>query len=334
MDNRPVRCAMVGLGWWGQLMVESVATPDTALVFTHGFARNAEPVRDFADAHRLELAPSFDTLLRDPAVDAIVLATPHSVHVDQIVACAEAGKPVFCEKPLALSLAEAQRAVAACRAADIVLGLGTDRRMLPAVVRLKALIDEGALGELLHLEAQYSNDNMSRGVSGDWRTSAHETPGGGMTGPGLHALDALLHLGGPAGSLSGQLRQPQGADVPVDTISLMGTLASGTSMLLGCVRGSPNYFRLAAFGTNGWAEVRGFGDLHHCASGGAETVEHFSPELAVGALLQAFGQTVRGDAPFPVTIASMLRSVAAFEAALRAFASTGPVGVEEIPDAA
>lgn len=317
------RAAIIGLGWWGKVMVEAAAAQPGALQFTHAFVRHPDAVRDYARANKLILHSSFDAALADPSIDAIVLATPHSAHVDQIIACADAGKPVFSEKPLALSLSEARCAVHACESRNVVLGLGTDRRMLPAMLRLRELIETGSLGELLQLEAQYSNDNMSVGLSGDWRQSAHEAPAGGMTGPGLHALDALIALGGPLSALSGQLTQPQGAQVPVDALTLMGRFTSGATMLLGCVRGVPNYFRVAVFGTKGWAELRGFGELVWHIKSQQPCREEYSDALAIAPILHAFADAVEGKAGFPVTTTSMLDVVAGFEAALQAFARPG-----------
>ena len=70
----------------------------------------------FADAQEFELAPNYEALLADPQVDAVVLATPHSLHGAQVVAAAAAQKHIFCEKPFALTVAQAEAAVAAAQA--------------------------------------------------------------------------------------------------------------------------------------------------------------------------------------------------------------------------
>lgn len=318
-----IRAAMVGLGWWGQLMVDAVQAKSDVLTFTHGYVRNPDRTRSYAASRGLALADSFEALLADDDVDAIFLATPHSAHVPQIIACAEAGKPVYSEKPLALSLREARRATDACEKSKILLGLGTDRRALPAMRRLRALVVDGALGQLLHVEAQYSNNNMTAGVSGDWRQNADETPGAGMTGPGLHVLDALTMLAGPLASVSGQKTHPFGADTPVDTVALNLSFASGVTGLLGVVRGVPNYFRIAVFGTEGWAELRDFGELHLAREGHHPICEQYSRDLAIGPLMEDFARALQGGSAFPVTSEDMLHTVAGFEACLAALESTG-----------
>lgn len=312
-----MRAAIVGLGWWGRVLVEATEARPGPLRFTHAAVRNLDRARAYASAHALALLPSLAAALDDPNVDAIVLATPHSLHVDQIRQCAAAGKPVFSEKPLALSVTEARRAIEACRSAGIVLGLGTDRRMLPAFQHLATLVLDGTLGTILQLEAQYSNDNMSAGVSGDWRDDPHEAPAGGMSGPGLHALDALISLAGPVAEVSGRLALT--SEGTVDAITMIGRFVSGPAMLLGCVRGTPNYFRIAAFGTLGWAEVRGFGSCIWQIKGEPLREVRYRDELAIAPLLHAFAEAASGGAPFPVSPLSMLHTVAAFEAAVSAF---------------
>jgi predicted dehydrogenase len=199
-----ITAAIVGLGWWGQQMVAAVRGEGHRLCFR--FAVGRDPANDakIAARNKLVLLGSLEEALRHPAVEAVVLATPHSLHAPQILACAAAGKPVFSEKPLALTLGEAQRAVVACRDAGIVLGIGTDRRFLPVMRELKEWVASERLGRILHLEAQYSNDAMSQGLSGAWRRDPAEAPGAGMTGPGLHALDGLIDLAGPVTRLTAQ----------------------------------------------------------------------------------------------------------------------------------
>lgn len=320
--RRRLNAAIVGLGWWGREMVGAVATSaGSRLCFTHAVVRNAAAAAAFADAHDLVLHATLDEALADPGVDAIVLATPHSQHVEQIVACAHAGKPVFTEKPIALTLEQAKIATDACRQAAVVLGIGTDRRFLPAMQRLAGLVADGAIGPIVHIEGQYSNDNMSRGVSGDWRLAADEAPGAGMTGPGLHALDSMIGLAGPVEMIAGQLHRPHGETVPIDAVSLLIRFASRATGLLGCVRGVENYFRLAVFGEKGRIEMRGFGQIEVAINGSAVTTEDFAPELAIAATLDLFAAAVLDSGMFPVTPAAILETCAAFEAAIAVLAS-------------
>src|SRR5215475_15525940 len=98
-----IGAAIVGLGRWGRTLVESVQHKSDRLRFTHAVGRDPDRHRDFAERHGLALAGDLATVLADPGIDAVVLATPHSLHGEQIIASAAAGKHVFCEKPLTLT---------------------------------------------------------------------------------------------------------------------------------------------------------------------------------------------------------------------------------------
>ena len=108
-----INAAVIGLGRWGKNIVEAVQGKSKRLRFIRGVSKEPDLVRDFAAAKGFELSTDFDEAIADPRVQAVFLATPHSLHVEQISAVAAAGKPVWCEKPLALTRGEAARAVAA-----------------------------------------------------------------------------------------------------------------------------------------------------------------------------------------------------------------------------
>ena len=137
-------------------------------------------------------------------MQAVFLATPHSLHVEQISAVAAAGKPVWCEKPLALTRAQAERAIAAVTKARVVFGLGNNKRCFASMRELKRIVADGAIGEVLHVEGHFSNEHSTR-VTGGWRDDPRESPGGGMTGAGLHLIDAFVNLAGPIATVDAKL---------------------------------------------------------------------------------------------------------------------------------
>ena len=95
-----IDAAIVGLGRWGRTLVEAVQDRSDRLRFVSAVSRNPGRIHDFANRHRLALVRELEEVLADPTIDAVVLATPHSLHCEQIIAVAQAGKAVFCEKPL------------------------------------------------------------------------------------------------------------------------------------------------------------------------------------------------------------------------------------------
>src|SRR5262249_7583881 len=156
-----IDAAIVGLGRWGRALVDSVQGKSDKLRFVLGV--EPEMTRQFG----LNVVSSFEEALADRSIRAVVLATPHSLHLPQVLAAAAAGKQIFCEKPLALTHADAKKMVQACEQARVVLGLGCNRRFWPAMRELKRLVDSGGLGTLLHIEGHNSNEN-SNAVTGGW----------------------------------------------------------------------------------------------------------------------------------------------------------------------
>src|SRR5277367_6965595 len=110
-----IDAAIVGLGRWGKTLVEAVQGKSDKIRFTRAVSRDPAQHRDFLETHHLLAGSSFAEVLADKSTDAVVLATPHTQHVDEVIAAAKAGKAVFCEKPLALTKEGAARALGACR---------------------------------------------------------------------------------------------------------------------------------------------------------------------------------------------------------------------------
>jgi predicted dehydrogenase len=139
-----INAAIVGLGWWGRTLVEAVSGSSDKMRIVAGATRtHSDEVKAFAAEHRFDLRQSFDEVIDDPNVDAVILATPHSLHSEQVVAAAARGKHVYCEKPFALHKAEAETAVKAAKAAGITLGLGYNRRWHPEMTTLRDQINSG-----------------------------------------------------------------------------------------------------------------------------------------------------------------------------------------------
>lgn len=317
-----IRAGMVGLGWWGKRLLEAGHPAGERIQFVHAVSPRPELRRDVAEAHGLRLSPSIAEMLRDPAVEAVVLATPHSLHAEQIVEVARAGKPILCEKPFTLKRVDAVRAVRACEQAGVLLAVGHNRRFLPALGELKRLIAGGTLGRLLHVEGHISNQNSS-GNFAAWRHNAAESPAGGLTGTGVHMLDCFVNLLGPVRRVTAQLLVWQGPPEALDSLSVLLEFCSGMSGTLTTVRVTPVTWRLHLFGTAGNAENHDATELAVRLTG--QKVERRSlPEVDTLRLeLEAFADAVEGRAPYPLPYDQMINTVAVFEAITRSVAAGG-----------
>jgi predicted dehydrogenase len=322
-----INAAIVGLGWWGKNIVNAVQDKSERLRFIRGVSKEPDTVRDFAARHNFELSTELADVLADPRIQAVVLATPHSLHTEQIIAVAGAGKAVFCEKPLAMHAADAVRSTGACLKAGVMLGIGTNKRFWPSMRELRRVVASGELGEILHVEAHYSNENSGAHFSA-WRDLPTESPGGGMTGSGIHALDALISLAGPVRRVHAQLvsRKPQ--PDPLDAVAVLFEFANHVSGTLAAVRATPFYWRVHVFGRNGSAEALGETDLVLRRSGAKVQHSSFEPVDSLRAEFDAFADAVAGRARYPIPTAQMVDTVAAFEAVIGSIESGTTVSLK------
>lgn len=255
-----INAAIIGMGRWGQNLVNSVQGKSNVIRFSAGWNRTQEKAREFAGQHGIALRDTYAAVLADPKIDAVVLATPHSAHGEEIVAAARAGKHVFCEKPLTLDRVSAERAIRACADANVTLAVGYNWRFQPALQAIKAMLDDGRLGKLLHIEGNFCGPSVYRFDEAHWRNDRDEGPGGGMTGRGVHIVDAMLYLSGHVDSVFAQSARrvmPTGLD---DTTSMLFKFRGGSSGYLATVIATAETWRMQVFGSKGWAEV---GEAEH-----------------------------------------------------------------------
>ncbi|WP_375777454.1 Gfo/Idh/MocA family protein [Bradyrhizobium sp. ma5] len=318
-----INCAIAGLGRWGRALVEA-AQSEPRLRIVRAVEPNTSGAADFCAAHSLSPAASLEAVLAGPDIDAVLLATPHSLHRNQVIAAARAGKQVFCEKPLALKRSDAAEMFAACRNAGVLLAVGHNRRFWPSMQALRAMVAGGELGTILHVEGHNSNEN-SQGITQGWRLSPEESPGGGLTGAGLHVLDGFVSLLGPARQVYARLSEREAGPPPLDTATLAIEFVNGVSATLATIRATPFYWRVHVFGTKGSAEVLDEGTMVLRKSGEAPKTTRYPAVNTLTAELSAFADAVERRQPFPVPEADVLATLAAFEAALQSMQSGHPV---------
>jgi len=319
-----INAAIIGLGWWGKNIVEAIQGKSSKLRFVHGVSKEVDAALPLAEANGFTFSDDFERAVTDPRVEAVVLATPHSLHTEQIVRVAQAGKPVFCEKPLALRKADAERSVGACARAGVLLGVGTNKRFWPSMAELRRVIASGALGRLMLIEGHYSNENSGMHFSA-WRDSPSESPGGGMTGTGIHLLDAFVSIAGPVADVSARLITHRPGPDPRDTIAVNFIFASGLTGYFGAVRASPVYWRVHVFGDEGSVEALGETKVVLRARGGKVEAREFPKVDSLRAELEAFADAVAGQAPYPIKPKEMVDTVAAFEAIIQSMQTGLPV---------
>ena len=333
-----INAAIVGLGWWGRTLVEAVQGTSDKIRFVAGATRTKSPeVTAFAEAQKLKLVDRYEDLLADSGVDAVVLATPHSLHAQQVIAAAGAGKHVFCEKPFALHGKEAQEAVDAARQAGITLGLGYNRRFHPEMTKLRERIRSGDLGVVMHVEATMTFPNALMLKPEAWRAQKDETPCGGLTPMGVHAIDGMIDLCGPIDTVfcqSFRRAVPIDAD---DTTSMLFRMKEGMSGYLGTMTATGPGFSFTVYGSKGSVRLEGMTHVAGASSderrtrlfgtckfqpikGPAEVWEADRLDVT-RASLEAFADAASGGTAYPITLDEMVHGAAVTEAVVRSAAS-------------
>jgi predicted dehydrogenase len=323
-----IRAAIVGIGTWGRNLVTSVQGSEH-LRFVAGATRTPAKAADFCRQHGIRLVDSYERLLGAHEVDAVVLATPHSQHCAQIVEAAHAGKHVFVEKPLGLDAQEADRAVRACAEQGVTLAVGYNWRFQPALNEVRRMLEDGRLGKLLHIEGNFCGPSAYRFAREHWRQDRDEVPAGGMTGRGVHVVDAMLYLAGHIGSVFAQSDRKvhdYGVD---DTTSMLFRFRGGATGYLGTVIATAETWRLQIFGSRGWIEV---GDVEHLHTWGlkqcfidfAEPMKKQPPEVRTfpktsteRAELEHFARAAAERRPIAVPGGDEAHNVAVLEAIVR-----------------
>ncbi|KAF0113470.1 MAG: Oxidoreductase-like protein (Modular protein) [Rhodobacteraceae bacterium] len=320
--SEPVRIALIGMGWWGKKMLAVLQAAPGDIQVVRAVEPDVASVAALCAERGVALSADYADALADPAVEAVVLATPHELHGAQIEAAVAAGKHVFCEKPLALTKAGAEKAVALCQGAGLVLGMGHERRWDPPIADLLARADAGELGRIHQIEANFSHDKFLALDRSNWRLQAKNAPAGGMTATGIHLLDLSVRLLGPAESvlchcenLSSDL--PQG-----DTVSAYVKFKGGGTSYVSASLANPFMSRFTVYGAKGWIDVR---DKAHVESPDGwivttglagqkiNTVEVPAAEPVKDNLV-SFARAVRGLEAYPITADHLINNIALLEA--------------------
>lgn len=338
MTQQSLRVAVIGYGWWGKTIVATLQS--SPLLKVEMVIEQEEVPRLAAQAlgatQDFTVSSMFEDAIANPNVEAVVLCTPHKLHAAQIAAAAKAGKHVFCEKPLCLSFADAVQAVAACKAANVQLGIGHERRFEPAIIELRRRIANGDLGTILQIEGNFSQDKFFALPPDNWRLSKELAPCGPLSATGIHLVDLAIAILGPADNVLARLNTLASNFANGDTLAVLLSFKSGATALISAILATPFDGRFTVYGSKGWIEVRdrthpenptGW-DISTVLSGKEKQTHYEAPHTIVRANLEAFANGVRGISPYPVTTAEMLANVAALESIMKS-AESGQI--EQIP---
>ncbi|MBY4892880.1 Gfo/Idh/MocA family oxidoreductase [Rhodobacteraceae bacterium N5(2021)] len=326
---QPFVLAIAGFGWWGKHIATRLQ--DHPWLRVAGVIEPAAQNHPNIEAMGLTAWDDFAPALALSEVDAVILTTPNPLHEAQVAQVAAAGKHVFCEKPLGLTADSARRSVQACAEAGVQLGIGHERRFEPAMLALRAALEQGALGTVMHAEAAFSHDKLIGVPANDWRTRKEISPAAGMTGMGIHLSDLLISFFGPIEVLHAFTADRSLGWETGDVVTVQMKFVAGMTATFSAVLHTPHFIRMHVFGTDKWVEV--LNDSHPdtpdgivrvlTAQSGQPVVQRdYDWEDAVTANLEAFADAAMGRADYPFTAAEMVHNIQVLEAISRS-AETG-----------
>jgi predicted dehydrogenase len=329
---RPVKVAMIGLGWWGKKMTAVLQKARDEMLIVCAAEPNPAGA-DFAKENDFSHYTSYKDALRHPGVEAVILATPHSLHAEQIRLAVAAKKHIFCEKPLALTKKGAEAAVNACKKNKLVLGMGHERRWEPPLAKMLEMAKSGKLGRIQQVEGNFSHDKFTTLDKSNWRLNKEEAPVGGMTATGIHLTDLSCALLGPAKDLRVSCEKLSSKIPQGDTMSVHIRFKGGGSSYVSASLAMPFISRFAVFGSKGWIEVRDKAHLEapegwvvtSAMAGGKIQVEEVPPSESVRDNLVAFASAVRGEAAYPITGKDLINNISVLEAIIKSAAKNGAV---------
>jgi predicted dehydrogenase len=327
-----MKVAVAGLGWWGKQIISCLDKNPRFEVLYGIDPKPPADVAEFRKSHDFKLEADLDTAIADPAVEAVILATPHSLHEEQALRVIAGGKDLFCEKPLTMTGEGARRVVEACRGAGRVLGVGHERRFEPAFEELQRLIDAGALGRILLFEANVSHDQFRKLAADNWRLNRKDAPAGMMTAVGIHLTDLMVHFVGPAAEVRARsatlVFTPPAEDfVGANIVFKSGARATFTSLSV-----TPFHGRFAVYGDAGWVEIVSEANvdrgkpttLTHADGNGRRSVVYDSTDT-VTQNFEAWADAVEGRAPYRFSEGELVENIRLFEAIVRSTRNDGAV---------
>ena len=248
-----VGLAIIGsTGVIGRVHIDAIAQLDSChLVGVN--ARTQPPLRQQAAELGVSAYPTLEDALSDPDVDAIVIATPHRSHAEITEQAAQAGKHVLVEKPMSVTLSEADHMIEVCRDAGVKLGVLFNNRFRPEALKMRELVEQGAIGEIYRVSMASamirSQDYYDRL---DWRGKWQAEGGGALLNQGIHAIDLMQWVGGLPTSVMG-LVSTRGHDIEVEDFATAAmTYEGGGHGTFYCTTSqAPNHQRLELWGNDG-----------------------------------------------------------------------------------
>jgi predicted dehydrogenase len=331
MTTEPLRVACIGMGWWSDVLADAIGRSGKLKILAC-YTRSDEKRKAFAKKYNCRAAPSYEAILQDRNIEAIINTTPNNVHLETTRAAARSGKHVFLDKPIANTVADGRAITEACRQAGIVLALGYQRRRESHFRWVRKQIDNGVFGKLVNAEANISRDRLGKIDLSSWRYTAEGMPGGVMLQIGIHYTDVLEYLLGPITAANARLAQLVLPGDNPDVASLVMEHEDGAlSTLNASYASASEYYCMNIYGKEASAYYDSHQGLRFLKRGG----DRSSPvpcekNDSIREELEEFSDAVRGQGQPEMGGEASTRSLAVLRAGIKSAREGRRVEVAEI----
>ncbi len=250
-DRNKTRWGILSTGRIAGTFAEALAVLPDAELLAVG-SRTEASAKAFAETHGVEkIHSSYESLVSDPDIDAIYVATPHTLHPENAMLCLNAGKPVLCEKPFAINTELAQSMIDVARQKKVFLMEAMWTRFLPAMQRFFELIEDGAIGEPQLLEVDFG---FRAPFDAKARLFNPTLGGGALLDVGVYPVALATRIfGEPATVASSANIGDSGVD---EQASAILTYASGAQAVLSCAIRTHTQQSAAIYGSAGWIKIQ------------------------------------------------------------------------------
>jgi predicted dehydrogenase len=250
---KQIRWGMIGCGDVTEVKSGPAFQKSRGSTLLAVMSRSGDRARDYAQRHGVpRWYDSAEMLIHDPDVDAVYIATPPNAHKTYTLLCAQAGKAVYVEKPMALNHTECKEMIDACRVARVPLFVAYYRRSLPSFLKIKELIDAGSIGDICAVSIRLFRPGLSNAEVLPWRVQPEISGGGLFVDLGSHMLDFLDYVLGPITDVRGFAFNQAGQYAAEDVVSASFRFASGASGSgLWCFNAHESHDKTEIIGSNG-----------------------------------------------------------------------------------
>jgi predicted dehydrogenase len=249
--STPVKVGVVGLGRWAKVLTRASKQSDKIRIVA-GYSRSEEKRAAFEKEMGVPVVPDMKAMLSNPEIKGIVLTVPNEQHLPMAEQVAQAGKHVYTEKPIAQTLEDGLKIAALEQRYGVTVTVGHSARLMAGIRIIKEKIDQGELGRVAFMEANFSNERALELTPKTWRWYKDRAPGGCLSQLAIHQFDVLHLLGGEIAEVSSMASKlsPVGAEVDDQSMTLI-KFADGKVGYVGSCWTSPGIFAVRVFGSKG-----------------------------------------------------------------------------------